>query len=94
MVWASWITRPGYRHRIVVGQVPVHGAVQVADGDHPVDIGRAVGLAAHALDRGVVLVLDLADDLFEDILQRHQPHQRAVFVDDQGEVALALQGRR
>ena len=35
----------------------------------------------------VVLVADLADDLFEQILDRHQPVHAAIFVDDQRHVA-------
>ena len=50
---------------------------------------RAVGLRRTPSIGRVVLVLDLADDLLEDVLQRHQPLQRAVFVDHQGEVGCA-----
>jgi hypothetical protein len=35
---------------------------------------------------GVVLVADLADDLLDQILQRHQPGRPAVFIDDDGHV--------
>lgn len=37
-----------------------------------------------------MLVLDGTDDLLENVLQRHQPHQGAVFVDHQGEVFALL----
>ncbi len=77
--------------RLVVGQVPVHGAVEVADRHRAVDIDRAVRLRADALDGDVVLVGDVADDLLEDVLQRHQALHLAVFVDDQGEMHLALE---
>jgi hypothetical protein len=66
-------------------------AVEVAHGDRAVDDDRAIGIAPQALDGGVVLVLDVADDLLEDVLQGHQALQGAVFVDDQGEVAAALE---
>src|SRR3712207_7544982 len=55
---------------LVVGQVPVHGAVEVTHRHRAVDVDRAVDLRAHALDRHVVLVLDVADDLLEDVLDR------------------------
>ena len=45
-----------------------------------------------ALDRrlfAVVLVLDLADDLFEQVLDRHETGRAAVLVDDDGDVDLA-----
>ena len=37
----------------------------------------------------VVLVGDVADDLLEDVLERHQPLDLAVFVDHQREMGLA-----
>ena len=43
------------------------------------------------LDR-VVLVLDVADDLLDDVLEGHDAAQRAVFVDHDGEVLVALRG--
>ena len=83
----------GDGRRLLVGQVPVHGAVEVADRHRAVDIDRAVRLRPHALHRDVVLVVDVADDLLEDVLERHQPHHLAVLVDDQREVGLAAPGR-
>ena len=56
------------------------------------DLDRAVGLrldAARGLD--VVLVGDVADDLLDDVLERDQPLQRAIFVDDQREMGAAAQ---
>ena len=41
-----------------------------------------------ALD-GVVLVLDVADDLLDDVLERDDAAQRAVLVDDDGEMLVA-----
>ncbi len=37
-----------------------------------------------------MLVVDFADDLLKNILQRDDTHERAVFVDDNGEMLLAL----
>jgi hypothetical protein len=36
-----------------------------------------------------VLVADVADDLLDDVLERHEPHHLAVLVDDEGEMRLA-----
>ena len=36
----------GDGHGVVVRQIPIHGAVEIADGDITVDVHRAVGLAA------------------------------------------------
>src|SRR3546814_2136403 len=55
-----------------------------------VDDVAAVDLRAHAADDGVVLVVDLADDLFEDVLQRDDAHEGAVFVDDDREMLAPL----
>src|SRR3546814_2705606 len=55
-----------------------------------VDDVAAVDLRAHAADDGVVLVVDLADDLFEDVLQRDDAHQGAVFVADDREMLAPL----
>src|SRR3546814_1392974 len=49
----------------------------------------AVGLRPHAGDGQVVLVGDIADDLLQDVLQRHHALQAAVFVDDQREMLPA-----
>ncbi len=39
---------------------------------------------------GVVLVLDLADDLLEEVFHRHEPGDAAVLVDDDGHLLLGL----
>ncbi len=38
----------------------------------------------------VVLVLDLADDLFDQVLERHEARRPAVFVDDDGALRLLI----
>ena len=81
----------GDGRRLLVGQVPVHRAVEVADRHRAVDVDRAVRLRAHALHGDVVLVGDVADDLLEDVLERHQPLHLAILVDDQRDVRLALE---
>ena len=68
----------------LVGEIRGEGAVEVVDLGlrlHPVaprvvDLDVAVGLVE------VVLVLDVADDLLQDVLDRHQPAGAAVLVDD------------
>ena len=77
---------------LLVGERPVEGAVEVADGDAALDLDRAVGLAGDAgglLD--VVLVGDVADDLLDDVLERDEALERAVLVDDEGEVGAAAE---
>src|SRR5690606_15806436 len=49
----------------------------------------AVGLWRHAGDLVVVLVLDLADDLLENVLERNDAEIRAVLVDDDRDMLLA-----
>jgi hypothetical protein len=74
-----------------VGQIPIHRAIEIADRHGAVDIDAAIGLRAHADDGDVVLVFDVADDLFENVFERDEAHQRAVLVHDQREVFAAAQ---
>ena len=71
----------------LVRERPFELAVEVADGHDAAaaHIG-AVGLGAHARHCDIVLIGNVADDLLQNVLQRHQPHQRAVFVHDKGEM--------
>ena len=55
--------QPGGGGRLLVRQLPIELAVQIADRDRPVDHDRAVLLQLDALDHHVVLVGDLANDL-------------------------------
>ena len=77
---------------LLVGQVPVGGTVEVADGHGAVHHELAV---AGALELGglghVVLVGDLAHDLLQDVLQRDQALERAVLVHHQREVGVPAQ---
>src|SRR5271167_72683 len=52
---------------LFVGQVPVHGAVEVTDRHRTVDDDGAVALLADALNGNVVLVANIADDLLDDV---------------------------
>src|SRR5438034_2058688 len=55
--------------------------VEVVDRERPVDAHPAVGQPLDRLVREIELVLDLADDLLEQILERDDPLQIAVLVD-------------
>ena len=79
--------------RLVVGNVPIHRPVEVAHRHRAVDIDRTVRLRPHAGHRDVVLVADVADDLLDDVLDRHQAFHLAVFVDHQRERRLAAAKR-
>ena len=83
------------RHRgcLLVGQVPLHEAVHVADGRESVDNQRAVGLRLGHRRGDVGLVGDVADDLLNDVFQREQPHHLTVLVDDDREMGFALEKR-
>ncbi len=75
------------------GKFPAHDAVEIADRHRAFDGDRAVGIPPHAESDRIVLVLDVADDLLENIFQRDEAHDHAIFVDDQREMGLALAGR-
>ena len=81
----------GDRRRLLVGQIPIHRAVEIAQRNRAVDQHRAVLLRAHALHGDVVLVADVADDLLQNVLQRDEAHDLAIFVDDECEMRLALE---
>jgi uncharacterized membrane protein YraQ (UPF0718 family) len=81
----------GDGRRLLVGQVPVERAVDVADRYRAVDDDRAVGLLAHALHVDIVLVGDVADNFLDDVLQRDEAFHLAIFVDDEGDMGLAAQ---
>ena len=81
------------RDCFLVREAPVHRPVDVANRHVPAHDDAAFFLAFHALEIGVVFILDVAHDLFEDVLQRNDAHQRAILVHHQGEVlALGLEG--
>src|SRR5262249_46000929 len=71
--------------RLRIRQAPVHGAVEVADRDRAVDIDRSVRQQPYARNLDIVLVADVAHDLFENVLQRDDPHELPVLVDHDGE---------
>src|SRR5271170_2125796 len=84
---------PRHRGGFVVGQIPTHRPIELADGRRAVDHDRTVPLLAHALHGHVVLVANIADDLLDDVLKRYQPLYDAVLVDDQRRVHLAAKER-
>src|SRR5580698_11165967 len=77
------------RGRLFVRQMPIHGAVEVADRHRTVDNYGAVGLGPDTGHHDVVLVGNIADDLFQNVFQRHHAFDFAVLVDYQREVSLA-----
>ena len=62
---------------------------QVVHGGPPVDPRLVVGEQHDHRLLGVVLVLDLADDLLEQVLDRHQAGRAAVLVEHDRDVDLA-----
>jgi hypothetical protein len=80
----------GHRLEVLLGQAPVERLVQLVDvgaGGHPV---AAVGQPLDGGGRAVVLVLDLADDLLDDVLERDDPGGAAVLVHHDRELAAPL----
>ena len=73
---------------VVVGEVAAELLVEVVDGERAVDAHRVVADALDGLVGQVELVLDLTDDLFEQILERHDSLHRAVFVDHDREMLV------
>ncbi len=91
MARASWMTRPAIVVASSSGNSQSIARLRSRIGTAPSTIDRAVLLQAHTLHREIMFVADVADDLLENVLQRHEAHDLAVFVDDEGEMRLALQ---
>ena len=75
---------------VLVGKIHVRSSFSSSTGSPPV---HPVSPVPGGLDVGVlavVLVNDLADNLLEEVLQGHQPHQRPVLVDHQGHAIFLL----
>ncbi|MCY1231135.1 hypothetical protein D9M72_435720 [compost metagenome] len=73
---------------VVVGKAGAEGLVELGDLGQAVHAPAAVG---HRQDIVLVfvqveLILDIADDLLEHVLDRHQPGHAAVLVDDDGDM--------
>src|SRR5579862_810985 len=73
---------------VLIGQVDVELLVEVVDRERAVDPDRVVVDPLDGLVRQVELVLDLTDDLLDEILERDDPLDRAVLVDDDREVLV------
>ena len=80
---------------VLVGQAALEAVVEVLDPVRGLD-PHAIRRQAHDLAVGQVeLVVDLADDLLEQVLERHQSLDVAVLVDDEREApAVALELRQ
>ena len=92
---------PGLRHRpdavldqavdrdpFVLRQLDLQDAIEIVDRDVPVDQRP---IARQALDggaRSVVFILDFADDLLEDVLQRDDAGEPAELIDNDGDMDL------
>src|SRR5690606_17775150 len=74
---------------LIVGEGAVEELVEAVDGRQRLDQEVAAGQRPNvAVFLDVVFVLDVADDLLEHILDGHQARHAAVFVDDDGHVAV------
>src|SRR6185312_11496615 len=79
---------PTDRIVVAVGEIGVEDFGQLVDRDPSVDDDL---IRADALDQRqftIILVLNLADDLFEDVLDRHDSSGATIFVNDNGKMDL------
>ena len=70
----------------VVREAPAGFAVEIPYGQRSLDQHRSIDLRADVHLADVVLVRDLTNDLFEDILECDETADLAVLVDDEGEL--------
>src|SRR5262249_46425713 len=83
----------GDRSRFVVGNIPIHRAVEIANWHTAIDIDRAVRKRPHARYRYIVLVADVADNLFNDVFERNQPFALPIFIETQRKWRLGVPER-
>ena len=84
----------GDRVVVLLGQVAAEALVEVVDRERAVDPHRVVVDPLDGLVRQVELVLDLADDLLEQVLERDDALHRAVLVDHDRRDAGSCAGTR
>ena len=80
---------PRWSWRLPSGKLPAEFAVEVADRHVALAQEAAVLAPDHARYVGIVLVLDVADDLLDDVLEGDDAAQAAIFVDHDGEMLVA-----
>ena len=81
----------GDRGCFFIRQIPIHMPVQIADGDGAIDIDGAIGERTDRCLMGIVFVGDLADDFFQNVLERNEALDLAVLVDHERHLLLLLQ---
>ncbi len=82
--------QPSDRCIFLVRQLPIKFTVQVTDRHGTVYQQRTVLQLAHAGDIQIVLIINLANNFLQNILQCHNPHQRAIFINDNREMLFTL----
>jgi len=64
--------------------------VQLSDGDTGVNETAAIRMRDDGIDFNVMLVLDLANDLLDQVLHSHDPLHSSVFIDDDAHMGLCV----
>ena len=80
--------QPAHGIELLVAEVALERLVEVSDFGLRLDPVAAISLGDDVVFRFVeiVLILDVADDLFEHVLDRHEAGHAAVFIDDDRDV--------
>ena len=91
MMRASWMTRPATVVASSSGRSQSMARLRSRIGTEPSTLTEPSGCGRTPCTGDVVLVGDVADDLLEDVLERHQSLHLAILVDDQRDVRLALE---
>ena len=78
--------QPGDSYSLLIRQPPAELTVEVADRHRSLDDVAPVRLAHDARYGDVMLIRDVADDLFEHVFEGHDSHQAAVLIDNDGEM--------
>ena len=90
---ASWMTRPAMVAASSSGRFQSIARLRSRIVTEPSTMTEPSSCLRTPWASNVVLVLDVADDLLDDVLERHQAQHHAVFVDHQRRMGLAAQER-
>ncbi len=75
----------------LIGKVPAQRTIKITDRQRTIDQNRTIRLQSDALHVEIVFIGNIADNLFENVLKRHQPLHITIFINDDGNMRLATE---
>ena len=78
--------QPGDCRGVFIRKLPSKCPVQITNGNTTINNPRPVRLGSQAGKINIVFIVNIANNLFQNIFQRHDTAQIAIFIDDNGEM--------